>query len=138
MPERRQAPRRETDVEMKTIIERQVEAAPRMNKLINSLDHTWKIVGAIVALVTLMVSTGTAIGMNIRSPRQEMESRFSTVNLRMDSNAAHTNLLRRDVDSLMKVIVDQGKDIKTMKNLQCFSAITRNPEAATAMGCGEK
>lgn len=133
-PERRRELRRETDYENQVIADHAVQDAP----IVRGLLHTWKVAGAIGGLCALIASTGTAIGMSVRGPKQEIADVEKRTNARVDTNVAHIIGLRHEFDSVVVELRSLKGDIKTTTNLACISARARNPEVAKAAGCDER
>lgn len=121
-------------METHEIVEHAVEDAP----VVHGLLKTARVTTAAAVIFTLIGGAGGAIGMSVRGPKQEIAEVRSSMNLRVDTNAARIGILRHQFDSSLTELRDLKADIKTTTNLACISARARNPEVAKAAGCDER
>lgn len=123
-PERRDRHRREDDVETHEIVDRAVEQAPLVSRLL----RTGKVASALGAIGMLLGVTSAALGYRIVGPSDDLAKQQAVVTTRLDQNADRITKQGVRVDSLLVVIGSMEKDIRTLTYIQCVQLRRNDPD----------
>lgn len=120
--ERRQHRRREDDVAEHEIVERAVETAPLVNRLL----HTGKVATAVAVISAIVGGVGGAMGIrmlgpadDIKSVRLELARVDTAVNRRIDTTRTDVRQVRQSLDSVIAIMGDMRTEMRLSNYTQC-------------------
>lgn len=122
--DRRQAFRREDDVETHTIAENAVGTVSIVRKLV----ETGKVAAAVGACCTLIGGATGALGYKIIGPKQQSSDEIAAVRVQADTNSARIGRILGALEESNRALAATNATLVSVINVQCIQLQLDHPQ----------